>query len=186
MKFFLSTILRLLARGLGAFAAISFGPYLGSKGIAIMTSGINLVLFAILIFGLIFLFRLNKKSGFLRVFFYISIFFFISLYGYYLRIYFMSRLGLSLHSFLPFLILSVSEGVISYSGAWEVQPNRMFPAETESGASGAEKAQSGVDKASGSGEKEASYELAKGKRPLEVNEINQDRISILGTLLARQ
>nr|QCQ81884.1 hypothetical protein [Ammopiptanthus mongolicus] len=104
----------------GSFVAGFFGRFLGSEGSAIMTTPSSLVLFSIFILGLIFLFRCvkqKKKSGFLLLFFYISILFFISLYGYSLRIYFISRLGLYLYDFLPFLIFSVSEGrVISYSG----------------------------------------------------------------------
>lgn len=84
-----------------------------------MTTPSSLVLFSIFIFGLIFLFRCvkQKKKGFLLLFFYISILFFISLYGYYLRIYFLSFFDLYFSSFLLYPIFIVSEGVVlSYSG----------------------------------------------------------------------
>jgi hypothetical protein len=58
MNIFISILLSLLGRALGAFVAILFGRFLGSEVRAIMTTGRNLVLFAIQIFGLLFLFRL--------------------------------------------------------------------------------------------------------------------------------
>ena len=87
--------------------------FLGSEGRAIMTTGLNLVLFAILILGLIFMFRLycfrlNKKCDFLLL--YLSILFVISFFCYFLRIYLVSRLGLHLGDLLSFLILSVGGG----------------------------------------------------------------------------
>jgi hypothetical protein len=113
MNIFLSILLSLLGRALGAFVAISFGRFLGSEGTAIMTKGTNLLLFAILILGLIFLFRLysirlKKKYGFRLVFImYLSLLFFISFFCYFLRIYLLSRLGLHLGDLFYFIILSV-------------------------------------------------------------------------------
>ena len=78
-----------------------------------MTSGRNLVLFGIVIFAFLFLFRLycfrlNHKYGFRLVFImYLSMFFFISFFCYFFRIYLFSRLGLHLGELFSFLILSV-------------------------------------------------------------------------------
>lgn len=100
----------------GCFLAAGYlGSYLGSEGTTIMTSGRNIVLFGILIFAFLFLFRryclqLKKKYGFLLVFIlYLSIPFFISFFSFFLRIYLFSRLGL--HLGYPFsFILSVGGG----------------------------------------------------------------------------
>ena len=68
---------------LGSSVAGFFYNYLGSEVTTRMTSGRNLVLFGIVIFAFLFLFRLycfrlnNKKSRFPLVFMYISIYFFI-------------------------------------------------------------------------------------------------------------
>lgn len=51
MKFF---VLRMF----GSLLATFFGRFLGSEGTAVMSTSGSLVLFAILIFGLIFLFRI--------------------------------------------------------------------------------------------------------------------------------
>lgn len=73
-----------------------------------MTTGRNIVLFAILLLGLIFLFRLyclrlKDKYGFRLVYImYISILFFISFFCYFFRIYLLSRFGLHLN--YPFFI----------------------------------------------------------------------------------
>lgn len=78
-----------------------------------MTTGQNLVLFAIILLGWIFLFRLfsfrlHKKYGFrLVLMFYLYILFCISFFCYFLRIYLVSRLGLHFGELFPFLILSV-------------------------------------------------------------------------------
>ena len=94
-----STFLPLLGSGVAGF----FGRFLGSEGRA---TGINLVLFAILILGLSFLFRLygfrlNKKYGFRLVsIFYISILFFISFFCYFLCIYLIYWFGLCLSGIL--------------------------------------------------------------------------------------
>ena len=64
--------------------------FLGSEGIAIMTTSHNIVLFSIFMIGLIFLFRLlcfRKKKSFPLKLFYIFICFFISLYFYIVRVY---------------------------------------------------------------------------------------------------
>jgi hypothetical protein len=87
--------------------SIYLGRFLGSaEGTAIMTT-VNLLLLAMLILLLCFLFRryffrLKRKYGFWLVFLiYISILFCISLFCYCLRIYFLSFF---LESALPFLI----------------------------------------------------------------------------------
>lgn len=56
---------------LGCYTVVFFGPFLGAERTAIMTTGKNLVLFGILIFLLIILFRrINSKIkyGFLKGF----------------------------------------------------------------------------------------------------------------------
>ena len=92
-------LLPLLGSGVAGF----FGPFLGSEGTAIMLRGRNILLFVggMLIFGLIFLFRLfcmkkKKRSRFLLVFFYLLILFLISFYCYQLRVYLLSWFGLCL------------------------------------------------------------------------------------------
>lgn len=105
-------ILRRLLPLMTFFASSFFVRFLGSEGIAIMTTGINLVIYSIILLGIIFMFRLsfyrlNKKYGFRLVFIlYLSILFCISFFFYLLRIYFVSHLGLYLSAFL---ILSVGE-----------------------------------------------------------------------------
>lgn len=132
-------------------------PFLGSEGIAIMTTGQNLSFFAILILGLIFLFRLlclkkKKESVFLHKFMYISILCFISFFCYCLRIYLYSRLGLHFSDLFSFMILSVGGGQLplpgpsasgSSSSSWnfEASPPAMsqqggIPGENEPGISG--------------------------------------------------
>lgn len=104
---------------LSSVAGLVFGRFLESEGTAIMTTGRNLVIFAILIFGLSFWFRLycvrlRKKDNFRVVFFlYLSILFIISFYLYFLRIYLVSRFGLIVPDLFPFssvLICSVGAG----------------------------------------------------------------------------
>ena len=98
---------------LGSSVAGFFGRFLGSEGTAITPTGRNIVLFAILLLGLIFLFRLfclrlNKKDNFRLVFFlYLSFLFVVSFFCYSLRICLFSHLGIDLFSFL---ILSVGGG----------------------------------------------------------------------------
>ncbi|KAL3505652.1 hypothetical protein ACH5RR_031034 [Cinchona calisaya] len=107
---------KLLGSALGAFVAMSFSRFLGSEGRAIMITGRNLMLFGILIFSTIFLFRLsslslNRKSGFLLFFLFLSIFFLISLFGCFLRIYLLSHFGLFFGNLLSFiLVCSVGSG----------------------------------------------------------------------------
>lgn len=115
MNIFIFILLSLLGRALGAFVAILFGRFLGSEVKDIMTTGRNLVLFAILILGLIFLFRLCyfrlKKSTAFTLSCYISILFFISFFFYLIRIYLVSRFGLFCSDlFSSVLVLSVLSG----------------------------------------------------------------------------
>ncbi|XP_019073771.2 uncharacterized mitochondrial protein AtMg01280-like [Vitis vinifera] len=87
-----------------------------------MTTGKNLVLFAIMILGLIFIlrrfcFRLNNKYDF-RIFF-IIILFFISFFCYFIRIYLVSRLGSCCsHAGLSGLLILCASGgeILPYSG----------------------------------------------------------------------
>lgn len=104
---------------LSSVAGLFFGRFLGSEGTAIMNTGLNLVIFAIFLFGFSFMFRLYcvrllKKYNFRVVFFlYLSILFVISFYFYFLRIYLVSRFGLlvaDLFSLSSVLILSVGAG----------------------------------------------------------------------------
>ena len=94
-----------------------FGRFLGAEGTAIMTTGQNIVLFAILILGLIFLFRrycfrLKKLYGFRLVFIiYISILLCCSFLSYFIRLYLLSRLGLGMNLVYPFLILTMVEAL---------------------------------------------------------------------------
>lgn len=87
-----------------------------------MTTTQNLVIFSILILGLILIFRLSclkkkGKSGFLLQLIVFFLFVLISVFGYFLRIYFVSRLGLYFSLALPFFIFYVSGGEgTSYSG----------------------------------------------------------------------
>nr|WMB96684.1 hypothetical protein [Solanum melongena] len=98
-------------------AANSFLHFLGIEGTAIMTTGRNILLFAILLLSLTFLvrrnrFRLNQKFGFRLVFIiYIFLFFSISLFGCCLRTYFLSHFGLYLLDvFSFFVVFSVGSG----------------------------------------------------------------------------
>lgn len=81
-----------------------------------MTTGRKIVLFAILLLGLIFLFRLyclrlKDKYGFRLVYImYISILFFISFFCYFFRIYLLSRFGLHFYYPFSFFIFSVGGG----------------------------------------------------------------------------
>jgi hypothetical protein len=114
MNIFISILLSLLGRALGAFVAISFGRFLGSEVRAIMTTGRNLVLFAIrsyISFSSL-LFSFEKKYGFrLVLMIYISILFFISFFCYFLRIYLVSRFGLFCSDlFSSVLVWSVLSG----------------------------------------------------------------------------
>jgi hypothetical protein len=101
---------------LSSVAGFFFGRFLGSEGIAIMNTGLNLLLFGIAILGFSFLFRLycvrlQKKYNFRVVFFlYLSIVFVISFFFYFLRIYLLSSLGLLVgFSLASVLIFCVSE-----------------------------------------------------------------------------
>lgn len=120
---FLPFLLKFVLRGSFCLIAVFLGNSIGFEGTAIMTTGLHLVLFSILIFALIFLFRffcvrLNQKCDFLFVFFInLSILFLISFFCNYLRIYFVSCLGLHFGHLFSFLILSVEGSrVIPYSG----------------------------------------------------------------------
>jgi hypothetical protein len=94
------------------FASLCGARFLGSEGTAIMTTGRNLVLFAIFLFGSIFLFRLflvrlNLKYGFrLVLVLYFSCIFLIYSFCYWVRCY----LGLYLDHLFPFLLIFCVEG----------------------------------------------------------------------------
>lgn len=108
----ISFLLTILCTSVACF----FGRFLGSEVTALMTTGINLVLFSMLLGSLIFLFRLfgfhlKKKYGFRLVFFiYISILFCISFFCYFLRVYLLCRFGEIFSYPLPFLIMSAGGG----------------------------------------------------------------------------
>ncbi|XP_057998341.1 uncharacterized protein LOC131177396 [Hevea brasiliensis] len=95
-------IVRYLLTLISFFAASFFGRFLGSEGRAIMTTGINLVVLGILLFGFIFLFNfyrcpLSKKYGLPLVYvIQLSILFFVSFFFYGVRIYSISRVGIYL------------------------------------------------------------------------------------------
>ena len=133
---------------LGSSVAGFFGRFLGSEGTAIITAGRNLVLFAILIFGLIFLFRLycfrlKKKYGFRLVFMiYISFLFFISFFCFYLRLYLISHLSLYLKDVFSF-VLVFSVGTVITA---ETEYGKMMMA--SSGGSGSSNSTSWTGKAS--------------------------------------
>lgn len=97
-------------------ATMLFGRFLGSERSAIMTTGPNLVLCAIALFGWIFFFRLvcsrlNRKNRFLLKLFYISNLLAISFFLYFLRAHFLSYLGLCLSGILStFFLFYVSGG----------------------------------------------------------------------------
>ena len=91
--------------------------FLGSEGTTMMTTGGNIVLFAIFLFLGIFIFhlyssRLKKKRGGFRLVLivYILFLFFISLFYYFLRIYALDCLGLFIPSLFSCLILCVGGG----------------------------------------------------------------------------
>lgn len=104
-------ILLLFVSLLGSFVAGCFGHFLGSEG----SAGRNIWLFSILLWGLIFLFRLsvfhlkNKWGVRLVVVLYVSLLFGISFLGSLIRIYVFSHVGLDLTSLFP-LILAVGGG----------------------------------------------------------------------------
>ena len=106
---------RYFLRFLSFFASICGVRFLGSEGTAIITSGQNLVLFAILILCSSFLFGryavlLKKKYGFCLVFvMYLSLLFAISFFCYFIRIYLNSHVGELLPYFFP-LIFTVGGG----------------------------------------------------------------------------
>lgn len=108
-------ILLLFLSLLGSFVAGFFGHFLGSEGTAIMTAGRNIFLFSILLWGLIFLFRLsvfhlkNKWGVRLVVVLYVSLLFGTSFLGSLIRIYVFSHVGLDFTSLFP-LILAVGGG----------------------------------------------------------------------------
>jgi len=110
---------------LGSSVAGFFGRFLGSEGIAIMTIGRYLVLFGLLLLGLIFMFRLyscrlKKKYGSRVVYvLYISLLCFTSLFGYGIRIYVVSNIGLFLSD-----VVTVFMGTCAVSGSGgEVNPH---------------------------------------------------------------
>lgn len=82
-----------------------------------MTTGNNLIIFAIVLFVFSFYFRLKRKK-YTNKLLYLWLLFSIYLFSYYLRIYLVSHLGLYLNSALPFLIMSVVSGgeITPYSG----------------------------------------------------------------------
>ena len=107
MNFMTNPVLRLLMSGSLCLTTLFVGNSIGEEGRAIMTEGQNLLLFALLIIGLIILFRLycfrlNRKSRFLLVCMYLSIFFLVSLFGYFLRIYFLYHFSLYFCEAFPF------------------------------------------------------------------------------------
>jgi len=94
-----------------------FNRFLGSEGTTMMTTGGNIVLFAIFLFLGIFLFhlysfRLKKKKGGFRLVLivYIPFLFFISLFNYFLRIYALDCFGLYSASIFSCLVLCVGDG----------------------------------------------------------------------------
>ena len=99
---------------IGSSVAGFFGRFLGSEGSAIMTTGRNLVLFAILILSLVFVYRVFgshlKKYGSCLVFIDILILFCIYFFDFYLKVYLLFHLGLSLSDVFPFLIFCVGGG----------------------------------------------------------------------------
>lgn len=107
---------------LGSSVADFCERFLGAEVTERMTTGKNLVLFAIMILGLIFIlrrfcFRLNNKYGF-RLFF-IIILFCISFFCYFIRIYLVSRLGSCCsHAGLSGLLILCASGgeILPYSG----------------------------------------------------------------------
>lgn len=93
-----------------------FGRFLGAEGAAITPTGRNIVLFAILLLGFIFLFRvyclrLKDKYGFRLVFIVcISILFLISFFFLFFRIYLLSRFSIHFDYIFSFFIFSVGGG----------------------------------------------------------------------------
>ena len=104
---------KFLGSTLGAFVAMFFSRFIGSEG-----KGLNLVLFAILILSLSFLFRLYSLSLYRRyglslVFLlYVSLFCVASLFCYCIRIYVVSNIG-----FLFSYVLTVFMGTCAVSGS---------------------------------------------------------------------
>lgn len=95
---------------LGSSVAGFFGRFLGSEETTIITGG-NLLLFALLLLCLIFLFHIlsfHLRRG-LKLVIYISLFFSVAFLGSLIRIYLFSHVGLYLTPFFP-LILSVGAG----------------------------------------------------------------------------
>ena len=105
-----------IVRGSICLTAVFIGPFIGSEGRAIMTPGRNIVLFAILILGLSFLFRLyclhfTKKSSRLLLLMYILISFFISVFFYLLRLNLVAFVGLALSGvFSSMVVFNVVSG----------------------------------------------------------------------------
>lgn len=107
MSIFFSRFGVLLSKALGAVVAISFGRFLGSEGIAHISTGRNLVLFAMLILGWIFLFRhlymygrKNKMARFLLKVMYVAILLAISVFLYSIRSNILSYFSLFLSGIL--------------------------------------------------------------------------------------
>ncbi|XP_020208959.1 uncharacterized protein LOC109793905 [Cajanus cajan] len=108
---------------IGSSFAGFFGRFLGSEGSAIMTTSVNLVLFAIMILGFLFLFRLygirlRKKYGLkCFLFVYISVIFCIYSLFYFFRVYLVSNFS-SCAAFSGLLIMYASDGgILPSSGA---------------------------------------------------------------------
>lgn len=102
--------------------------FLGSEETAMMTTGGNIVLFAIFLFLGIFLFRLynfrlKKKGGFrLVLIVYIPFLFFISLFYYFLRIYALDCFSLYFSSLFSGLVLCVGGGASASSSGAVLRP----------------------------------------------------------------
>ena len=110
----------------GAIAGVMgtcFSVLIRMEGTAIMSTGLNILLFGIPILGLIWMFRvyyvrLQKKYNFRVVFFiYLSILFVIYFYFYFIRIYFVSHFGLLVGDLFP-----LSSVLILMSVAAEAAP----------------------------------------------------------------
>ena len=106
-----------------------FNRFLGSEGTTMMTTGGNIVLFAIFLFLGIFLFhlysfRLKKKKGGFRLVLivYIPFLFFISLFNYFLRIYALDCFGLYSASIFSCLVLCVGGGASASSSGAVLRP----------------------------------------------------------------
>jgi hypothetical protein len=100
-----AAIIHFILRSIVLVVPIVFGRFLGSEGTAIMTTGGTLILFGILIFGLILIFRLSSlnlkiKCGIrLVLIIYLGLLFSMSVFFYFLRSYVLSHCGILLSSF---------------------------------------------------------------------------------------